>query len=118
MTMNLDVYIASLQRTAANLPRVLLGWAELDDELQQHYADELVRLLAERDEAIDQGRGEGRTDFAWTASALAAQYGAWAALIRAVVGIDILPLVTGPGTTVDAPTGDMDFEGEEFGRAA
>lgn len=49
--MNLNAYIDALDRSARNLPGVLLDWESLDGELRAHYAEAMIELLSRHQQA-------------------------------------------------------------------
>lgn len=43
--MNLPAYIDGLNRSVRNLPAIVSGWNEIDEELQSHYGNALLEQL-------------------------------------------------------------------------
>lgn len=50
-----DVFLAAYRRSVDNIPVVLALWPSLDDELREHTARELIRLLVERASLLREG---------------------------------------------------------------
>ena len=48
MNLTLDQYIDGLERSARDLPSVLVEWDDLSAELQEEYADQLLWMLRVR----------------------------------------------------------------------
>ncbi len=58
--MNLDLYVATLERTAENLPDVAAEWDALADDLAMHYLEELSLLVAGAEPALKDASRDGR----------------------------------------------------------
>ncbi len=104
--MNVDRYLRDYGRSVANLPSTLATWCSLSGPLREHYADELMLVLARRPEVLDLARMQGRLlkvifQVAW----LDAQVLAYRHDVHAAMGFDpqalILSAATARGTTGD-----------------
>ena len=48
MNISIDQYMAGLERSTKNLPRVLADWNDICDDLQDQYKDQLEWMLVNR----------------------------------------------------------------------
>lgn len=64
MNLTVQQYLTGLERSVVNLPGLLLRWNELDEDLREHLADELVWMADVHHEVVARAWREGREDFA------------------------------------------------------
>ncbi len=101
--MNLPAYIDALERSAKNLPGVLLDWSSLDDELRAHYSEAMIELLSKHQQATREVESSivslelGR---AWATFMTGVVEHVWA--IVEFMGFNPLELVAPPSVAVDA----------------
>lgn len=113
--MNLAAYIDALERSARNLPSVLFEWEQIDEDLQAHYAESLVELVASQVDArqVAQTPAEQATlSRAWNAFVYAVCANSRA--ITTLMGLSALDLLTPPSVSAVAPpTADTQPEVED-----
>lgn len=62
--MNLELYLATLERTVQNLPGVIDGCDDIPDSLVIHYLEELTNLEVMENSAKQEAESIGRPDLA------------------------------------------------------
>lgn len=100
--MNLSAYIEALERSAKNLPGVLLDWDSLDEELRAHYSEAMVELLARHQQADREASSAERVQLgrAWSVFMTGVVQHVWA--IANFMGFNPLELVAPSSVVVDS----------------
>lgn len=100
--MNVTAYIDALERSAKNLPGVLLEWSSFDEDLRVHYSDAMIELLSQHAQA--QREVESATQRAHLTRAWADFMGGVVEHVWAIVdfmGFNPLELVAPPSIALD-----------------
>ncbi len=119
--MDLDTYTLSLRNTAENLPRVLAAWSSFDAGLQMHYADEVLRVVLDINDARMVAMKEKRLDLLSVIGALTHRLSLVAGMVERVMGLEFSALLAPPGTSLgqgwygEGDLGDVD---NRFAQAA
>lgn len=98
--MDLDTYTLSLRNTAENLPGVLAGWSRLDEALQMHYADEVLRVVLDINEARLAAMKEQRLDLLSVIGNLTHRLREVGELVERIMGLELSSLLAPPGTSL------------------